>query len=128
MKIAGRLGARSRDTGRTTEEPARQDRTRGRGRTSVEPGRTGPEGMGGPVWSQAVQDPEGRGGEEQRGPREQKASGAVGQCTPEGARNAGQCRSAVTSPDADPVLRGWDKGVQSSSVTSLKRGFGLYTG
>lgn len=68
MKIEGRLGARSRDTGRTTEEPARQDRTRGRGRTSVEPGRTGPEG---------------RGGEEQRGPREpreQEASGAVGQC------------------------------------------------
>lgn len=65
MKIEGRLGARSRDTGRTTEEPARQDRTRGLGRTSVEPGRTGPEG---------------RGGEEQRGPREQEASGAVGQC------------------------------------------------
>lgn len=45
--------------------------------------------------------------EEQRG---QEASGAVGQCTPEGARGAGQCRSTVASPDADPVLRGWDKG------------------
>lgn len=115
MKIEGRLGARSRDKGRTTEEPAsqagqdqrawedqfgaRQDRTRG-------------------AW---------RGGAEGA-----KRAGSIRSCrpvcTPEGARNAGQCRSAVTSPDADPVLRGWDKGVQTSSVTSLKRGFGLYTG
>lgn len=34
------------------------------GRTRMEPGRTGPEGVGGPEWSQAVQ--------EQRGPKNRK--------------------------------------------------------
>lgn len=66
MKIEGLLGASSRDTGRTTEEPARQDRTRGRGRTSVEPGRTGPEGRGGEERS--------RGGQESRKHQELSAS------------------------------------------------------
>lgn len=82
------------------------------------------------MWSQAGQDQ--RGVEGRRGAEGAKRAGSIRSCrpvcTPEGARNAGQCRSAVTSPDADPVLRGWDKGVQTSSVTSLKRGFGLYTG
>lgn len=72
---------------------ARQDRTRGRGRTRVVPGRTGPEGMGGPEWFQA--------GMSRGGPREQEA--AVNECTPEGARGAGQSSSSrVAIAEAAP--------------------------
>ncbi|GAA6225293.1 uncharacterized [Lates japonicus] len=103
---------------------ARQDRTRGRGRTRVVPGSTGPEGM------------EGRS---RGGPREQET--AVGKCTPEGARGAGQGRSTEwpslkqqqqqqsqfqSKPASDERV---GQGAQvSSSFTSLKQGVGLYIG
>ena len=83
----------------------------------MEPGRTGPEGE------------EGKAG----GPRKQKAAAAaVVQCTPEGARGAGQGSRVVTAeavPEqaSQPVMSGEGRTV-SSSFTSLKQGGGLYIG
>lgn len=61
----------------------------------MEPGRTGPEGVGvgEPEWSQAGQDPEGEEGKSRVSPREQGAA-ADFECTPEGARGAGQGSSS----------------------------------
>ena len=80
---------------------ARQDRTRGRGRTGAEPGRTGPEGVGGPVRSQAGQD--------QRAWREiwaeEHLSTAAHQREPEGEDRVAATK-AKPSRASQPVIRG----------------------
>lgn len=85
------------------------------GRTRMERGRTGPEGEGGPEWFRADRT-RGHGGKSRGGPREQEAAAAVGECTPEGARGAGQGSSTEWSSQKQlqqfqckPASDEWDR-------------------
>lgn len=69
------------------------------------------------------------------GPKEQEAAdAAVGECTPEGARGAGQGSSTVAFAEAavpeqtKPVMRVGEGARVSPSFTSLTQGVGLYIG
>lgn len=126
-----------------------------RGRSQDQREERGRGTRGGPEWSQAGQDhrawedqrgarqdrTRGHGGESRESPREQEAAkAAVGECTPEGARCAGQS-SSTQSPSLKQLQQsqidraskpasdeGGERAHKSSSFTSLKQGVGLYIG
>lgn len=119
-----------------------------RGRSQDQREERGRGTRGGPEWSQAGQDhrawedqrgarqdrTRGHGGGSRESPRVQETAAAVGECTPEGARGAGQSSSTqspslkqlaavperASQPASQPVMR-VGKGAQvSSSFTSFK--------
>lgn len=84
--------------------------------------------MGGPVWSQAAHDQRALR-EDQKGPKEQTTAAAVIECTPDGARGAGQGSSSsaewpslkqVQQIQSKPASNEGGQGAQVSSSFSVK--------